>query len=447
MTPTYLKDIIAECQKYIILKDPERVFKVIMGNIISNVMLPGNPVWTTLIAPSSGGKTTLLAPLEALQICFFINDLTEKTLMSGYKVGGKEYSVLKLADRRVVIIPDFTTIITKNAQSKAEILGQLRQVYDGDFIKYTGTGKIAWKGKIGMLLGCTPSIYKELEGARAMGERFIYFNMQVPTDDEIADKIAQVGKSALEFKLIMEPLYKQYSEGLYKWMKDTKYTPTLDLTADQTARIKFAAKFCVAAKATVSTDFKTGKVDSMPNKASLGRDYNTFLQALRGWQVMDAYEMQDATYTEVSEFNMYTIELHAYSSLSRERRKIMEILAGTTDKLSASEIGVREGFGLEKDAVEKYLSPLHSIGIVKKIPGKSGQANRWYLDDPKQIEFIQEVSPYTKEAGHLSEEELKAMEESQKEAPPIDMSEWKKAEEDFYKTEGVQPLDDGLPFD
>lgn len=430
-----LKDLIREFEKYIILKDPERVMKVVLGNLVSNVMIPGNPVWTTLIAPSSGGKTTLLAPLEFLNICFMLNDLTEKTLVSGYKVGGKEYSVLKIADRRVVVIPDFTTILTKNAQSKGEILGQLRQVYDGDFIKYTGTGKIVWKGKIGMLLGCTPSIYRELEGARAMGERFTYFTMQVPTDEEVADKIAIVQMSAVEITELMKEFYVGYIKDLYQWVTDNRFEAKLDMTDDQVARIKFAAKFCVSAKATVSTDYKTGKVDSMPSKAGLGRDYNIFLQSLRGWQVMDAYEAKDPKYSGVSEHSMFSIELFSYSSLSRERRKILEILSSTEDKLSASEIGARDGFGLEKESVEKYLAPLHAIGVIQKIPGKSGQSNKWYIKDKKVKQFINDVSPYTKEAGFMSDEELKLLEEQGKESPPIDMTDWKRAELEFNSQE------------
>jgi len=421
----FLKDVVDEFGKYIILKDSERVMKIVLGNLVSNVILPGNPVWTTLIAPSSGGKTTLLAPLEFLNICFMLNDLTEKTLMSGYKVGGKEYSVLKIADRRVMIIADFTTILAKNQQSKSEILGQLRQVYDGDFIKYTGTGKITWKGKIGMILGCTPSIYRELEGARAMGERFTYFYMQVPTDEEVADKIAQVQMSAVEITEKMKAPYTEYFQDLYKWVSDNKYVAKLELTPEQTARVKFAAKFCVSAKATVSTDYKTGKVDSMPNKAGLGRDYNIFLQCLRGWQVMDAYESQDKDYSETTEHSMFTIELLAYSSLSRERRKILEILSSTDDKLSASEIGARDGFGLEKESVEKYLAPLHAIGIIQKIPGKSGQSNKWYIKDKEVKEFVNTVSVYTKEAGFMSDEELKLLEESGKDSSGIDLTEWK----------------------
>lgn len=424
----FLKDVISELEKYIVMKDARSLMLVVLGNTVSNVLIPGNPVWTSVIAPSSGGKTTILAPLEALQICFFLNDLTEKTLVSGYKVGGKEYSVLKLADRRVIVIPDLTTILAKNPQSKAEILGQLRQVYDGDFVKYTGTGKIVWKGKIGMLMGCTPAIYKELEGARAMGERFVYFTMQVPSDEEVADKIAKVKKSSQEITAIVMPTYKGYIDDLYEWMEKVKYTNEIKLTPEQEERLKFASKFCVSAKATVSTDYKTGKVDSMPNKAGLGRDYNMFLQCLRGWVAMDAYEDQDPNYHDVTEELMVLIERHAYSSLSRERRKILEILAFTDEKLSASEIGARDGFGLEKESVEKFLAPLHAIGIIHKIPGKSGQANRWYIADPKIVEFIKEICVFTKETGYLSEDQLKLLEEKK---PDIDDSEWKKAEQEY----------------
>ena len=319
--------------------------RVVLGTIVGNVYVPGNPIWTTLLAPSSGGKTTLLAPLEASPLCFFMNDLTEKTLMSGYKVGGKEYSVLKLAQGRVVVISDFTTILAKNPQSKGEILGQLRQVYDGDYVKYTGTGKITWKGKIGMLLGCTPAIYRELESAKAMGERFLYFQMQTASDEEVANKIAEVGMSATEITDKLKIVFLDYLQDSYDWLKKENYQYKVELTDYQKEELKFAAKFCVEAKATVVLDPKTGKVESMPNKAGLGRDYNMFLQVLKAWVAMEAYERQDPDFHEVTEEMMMGIKRHAYASLSRERRKLLEILASTTDKLTSSEIGARDGFG------------------------------------------------------------------------------------------------------
>jgi hypothetical protein len=74
-----------------------------------------------------------------------------------------------------------------NGEAKQEILGQLREIYDGYFSKSYGTGQdIVWQGKVGMISGVTSAIHQAREMYASMGERFIMYSLVQPPRKETA---------------------------------------------------------------------------------------------------------------------------------------------------------------------------------------------------------------------------------------------------------------------
>jgi len=166
--------------------------------------------------------------------------------------------------------------------------------------------------------------------------------------------------------------------------------PTLKMTDQQRERVRRASMFCVAGKATVHTNFKSGKVDQIPHKAGVGRDYKSFEAILLGLQVMHCIETGDPK-AEVQDWHIDIIDKCAYSSINRERRAILEILANTSKSLSASEIGASRGLGLEREGVEVYLNPLFAVGLIKRNV-ESANKFKWFIEDEENINFIKKVS-------------------------------------------------------
>ncbi len=396
---TKLADIKREFEKYIIIKDPWAI-DMVLATVLGNALLPRDPIWTMIIAPSSGGKSTLMAPCSRLKAVHFLDDLTEKTFLSGYKVKGKEASLLKLIGSGVMCFSDFTAVLSKNPLARGEILGQLRLVYDGTFSKRTGVGEISWKGKMGLLGACTPEIYQILEGARAMGERFIYYNLEQPSDDEIVRKQEEVKMSSRSITEAMHPFYQEYCDGIQQFIAE-KGLPELKMTEAQQERVHEAAKFCVMAKATVHLDFKTNKPDALVSRPGVGRDRKMFNSVLHMMQIMDAYEtgivdlaLQDDRIDMICKI--------AYSSVSRERRKILEILSTYDRHMSSSEIGATDDFGLQKEGIEKYLHVLFAVGLIQKDTGSS--MHKWFIDSDAVKKFVRAVAGITPQVYVLDEE-------------------------------------------
>lgn len=382
-----LADIKEEFSKYFVIKDPYAL-EIIFATLVGNLLIDRDPLWTMIIGPSSGGKTTLIAPCATIPHIYFIDDLTEKTLLSGYKQKGKESSLLKQIGSGVMCFSDFTSILAKNPVSRGEILTQLKLVYDGKITKYTGTGGIPWEGKVGFLGAATPDVYTYLENSRSMGERFLYYCFEQPTNEEVMAKHAEMALSAKEITEIMQAFYSAYFEEISVWVK---YHPLrLKMTEEQKKRVHAAAIFCVNGKATIHTNFKSGKPDSIPNISGVGRDSKIFDTLLHSLQVMHAFEIGILD-RGVTDEMISIVEKCAYSSINRERRKILEILCESQETLTGSQIGAREGLGLEKESVELYLAPLHAVGMIRKKTG--GGANRWYVEKPEVIDFVKRVSP------------------------------------------------------
>jgi len=417
---TKLADIKEKWSDYIILKD-HRALDVILATVIGNQLLDRDPIWTLLVTISSGGKSTLLAPCVDIENNHFVDDLTEKTLLSGYKVKGRNASLLTMIGSGMMVFSDFTSILSKNPNSRGEILSQLKLVYDRKVSKYTGTGGVKWEGKIGVLAGATPDIYYHLESGRSMGERFIYYWIDVPSDEEISKKQQTTNISAKDMTDVMKDYYSSFYSGVSEWINENG-VPELNMTVDQAERVRQASMFCVSGKATVHTNFKSGKVDQIPMKASVGRDNKSFEALLLSLLVMYCYETDNKN-AEVQDWMIDLVNKCAYSSINRERRMILEILADSDNPLSPEQIGSSRGFGLEKLGVEIYLTPLYAVGLIKKA--KIGGEYKWSMKEGPTRDFIKKVSQNVQQIKFKEEEkEEKEEDDEEMDAEWEAMSDW-----------------------
>lgn len=77
---------------------------------------------------------------------------------------------------RVMLIQDLTGLLTKDKGKRDAVFGQLRQIYDGQLDKATGTGDdLHWEGYLGLLGAVTPKIEDVSELNATLGERFLFY--------------------------------------------------------------------------------------------------------------------------------------------------------------------------------------------------------------------------------------------------------------------------------
>jgi hypothetical protein len=161
--------------KYLHIED-DTILDIAFGCYVGN-RLDTDPLWILNIAAPSNMKTELLRAFDGYKHSYFISSFTPQTLISGKKIGkksAKDTSLLFKLNDKFVVCKDFGTILSMRFETRAEILAQLRECFDGQYCKAFGTGEsIEWTGKFGFIGGCTPAYDKHHGVIDSMGERFL----------------------------------------------------------------------------------------------------------------------------------------------------------------------------------------------------------------------------------------------------------------------------------
>jgi hypothetical protein len=196
------EQIIKGYRKWMHLPNPE-LLDIIYGTLLGN-RLPGDPLWLFLVAPPGGAKSEFLMSLGKAPKVMTTTSLTPHALVSGaVSPGGGDPSLIPKLDGKVLVIKDFTSILSMNATARDEILGVLRDAYDGETTKIFGTGLIkSYQSLFGIIAGVTPA-YQMFSAIHAsLGERFICYRIRIPGRIDIGgdiiaraiDNIAKEGK-------------------------------------------------------------------------------------------------------------------------------------------------------------------------------------------------------------------------------------------------------------
>ena len=199
--------VIEVYRKWFHIED-EDYLKVIHSVLISH-LIDAKPLWLLTVAPPSGTKTSILQDLTVLKKynVQLVSELTEHTFVSG----DKHYSgLLSSMKDGVIIFKDFTTILQKSADSRNEILQQMREIWDGAYKKFFGTGKkVEWEGKITILAGCTEAYetYRQID--QTLGERFLLYRPPVEERQALARRsVSQITKDKQMHKEIQDAIEK-----------------------------------------------------------------------------------------------------------------------------------------------------------------------------------------------------------------------------------------------
>ena len=176
-----LEDLEAAIGQFLLLGDGD-VVRVVLA-VAATQRLVGDPVWLLIVAPSSGSKTEIIMLLQKLPSTEIVSELTEHTLASGMKVkdGEPDPSLLARFHDGYLLLKDFTSVLSMRHESRQVVLAQLREVYDGRFVKHWGTGKtFDWKGRITVVAGVTAAIDKHHAVMAELGPRFLLFRPAQP---------------------------------------------------------------------------------------------------------------------------------------------------------------------------------------------------------------------------------------------------------------------------
>ena len=149
--------VIKEYRKWLHLRNPD-MLSVVYGAVFAN-RLDGDPIWLFLVAPPGGTKSEILMSMSESPLMLTTTTLTVPALISGANTFGGDPSLIPKLDGKILIVKDFTAILSMQSVIRDEIFGILRDAYDGRVDKYFGNGLFRqYKSKFGVIGGVTSVI-------------------------------------------------------------------------------------------------------------------------------------------------------------------------------------------------------------------------------------------------------------------------------------------------
>lgn len=356
---------------WMLIIDPG-VVKLLVGTILAN-LLRSDPVWLFLIGPSSGGKTELLNAFLKYPQCYFLSQLSPNTFLSGYKSKDKVPSLLhQLGSGKTIIFKDFTSLLEGNKDAFKEIMGQLREIFDGHTTKRLGTGdEISWRGKLGFIAGCTPILEQRMNLIGAMGERFLSYSIQQPKRSEVREKMREnIGKEDQMREEIQNAMI-----GLMKGLSIPKELPILP--QEISSKIEALTDFICVSRAVVMRGFDSKKeIEYVVEPEGTGRTYKQLYTIAIALMIING-----GTWNKEDSYILHRL---AICSVHSSRYKLINAIRSYKTKVKTSTLAVE--LGLPTSTTRRYLEDLSAIAmdngeikILNRVHQGTGKPDLWSI--------------------------------------------------------------------
>ena len=149
--------------------------------VAASERLPGDPVWLMLVSGPGSAKTetvqaTTGAGAEIISTITSEGALLSATQARGKKAKGTGGLLRKMGDHGVLVVKDFTSILSMDRSARASVLAALREVYDGRWVRTVGNEggqTLEWTGRIVVIAAVTTSWDTHHAVLASMGDRFV----------------------------------------------------------------------------------------------------------------------------------------------------------------------------------------------------------------------------------------------------------------------------------
>jgi len=367
--------------------------------------------------------------LGGQKLIYPISDLTTNTFASGQKKKGKETSLLhKMPPGAIMTFKDFTSMLSKNREARAEILGQLREIYDKEYTKRTGTGDdITWRGKVGAIAGATEIVYDYQEDFSAMGDRFVMYSMIQPNRRELLDFVMKnredktFNKEAMRQHL--RACTKSYIEFILKNLKE-ELTQLSEETKNDIIEV---ADFCTLVRSGVVIDKRKGLVEFVPAVEMPTRMIDQLLAIASATLARKITEPlsggpnsphNKGQLTQSERDVLYKI---AFDSIPLKRRmalkKLAQYIGGITTK------GLAMSINYQTPVVQGWLSQLNGLGVCTRESKGGNQGDVWILNQKYRAIMIKFEKISVEEGTLDGDHEDDDIEEAWKRKENADMEE------------------------
>lgn len=341
--------------------------------------LGGDPVWLLLVGGSGHTKTETVAPLAGAGAHVTSTITSEGALLSATskKETARDASgglLRKIGPRGVLVLKDFTSILSMNRDQRAAVLAALREVYDGRWERNVGTDggrTLTWEGRL-VLIGAVTTAYDTAHSVvAAMGDRFALVRV-----DSTTGRLAS-GRQALaniEHETQMRGELSDATRRLLAHLDPDAAT----LDDDDMAHLLDAANLVTLARTAVEYDGRGEVIDAHAPEMPT-RFVKMLGQLVRGGRAIGMDRASSlALAVRVARDSMPPLRL--------------AVLTYVLDHPGTTTADVTKGLQKPRSTVDRALQALHVLGLLQVHDGL-GRGWRYELADQVEEGVLRALAP------------------------------------------------------
>jgi hypothetical protein len=329
-----------------------------------------------LIAPPSSAKTELLNSITGLPNVIQAATITPSGLLSGtpkkqHDKGARGGLLRQIGDFGVVVLKDFGSILAMHAETRAETLAALREVYDGAWTRHLGAagGKtLAWQGKVAVLFGATEVIDTHHAVIGAMGDRFLLSRLKpVAGQSQFTRALIHAGGSIAVMR-------KELADGVISLFAARRAEPSRPIDSVETEAIGKAIALAVRLRGAVERDRRTREIEMIYGAEGTARIGLALERLLAGRDTLGVERVKALT----------IVKRVALDSVPPLRRRAYECVR-THKPVETTDVAI--DLGLPTNTTRHILEDLAGLCLVIRRSQGQGKPDIW---DAAQWELEEE---------------------------------------------------------
>jgi hypothetical protein len=350
-------------KRWLVLSSTTPVYAM-LGTVAAN-LLPGDPVWLGLIGPPSSAKTELLNSISGLPHVVQAATITPSGLLSGtpkkqQDKGARGGLLLQIGSFGVIILKDFGSVLSMHAETRAETLAALREIYDGSWTRHLGSagGKsLTWKGKVAVVFAATEVIDAHHSVIGAMGDRFLLSRLKpVPGKKQFTRALKHAGTGMGEMR-------KELAEAVKKLFANRR-TKATAIKTEEAEEIGKAIALAVRLRGAVARDYRSREIEAIYQAEGTARIGLALERLLAGLDTLGMGRKQAlAVVKEVALDSVPPLRRRAYDTVCKYAN------------IETGDIAI--DLGLPTNSARRILEDLEAHGLVTRFAQGDGKPHLW----------------------------------------------------------------------